>query len=1499
MKAQAHSYASVNKDFSVELFPNNLIYQLRNGRMTTDAEIGTEGGVINIRGNKYNFTIPAGKYILNYTTIVETVYLITTDSLTEEGGTGYIYKVVISPKTLVSVITLIYSSPDLLLSVYRTVQSHGIRENSTKERLYFSEHKSETRSLNLITIPVDAPIEFTQLHPDASFSAPIVEHIFEGGDLRRGVYEYAFYLTTYDGKKSLLSENSVPISLIGSAFNDAKDYSDSKIVDESPNSTNFGNTFSASKSVKISVDVSQYPSNLYDTVTFVAIYSGDKFLPPEITAIDTVSLVNNKATFIHSGLESEVFLSYNDYVDNRYPFFTNKTFAAKDQVLLAGNTRSATLTLDYNASTNRYLKTGETYEDFHFNPYNDESGTHFTTQPDGTIEDWQNNDQYKYQNPTENNGNYYLGGTGDNIDYTFVLHELDSGLVANKISHSDTQIINEIVSLEQDYPSGYLNNFNSPYLRFLKGYKRGEIYRFGISFTSKKGNKSFVKYIGDIKMPELSERAGYVTIPGTTIDYFPLARTTAFVYNEQIPLNGGLALQDIAPGYTYQQTFFGVVYGVYNLDFNYFPYDVEGIDDGPSPPAQLHVEISINGFPIVSTEIFTSVGTSQGTETILNGILLQPGDEVVITISNDVDSNSTVSLSGSSVFNLTGTGKKSHFYSLGLEFNVKNIPDGYDSYQICAVQREDRFKTRLAQGYGTKSFALQNEDYSIPTRYAAVGNPISPVSFYATTDSPPGLASFTRDTQNDFSRRDLIPLCFPEVSYGTMDLSTFGNCYLRPIGLYSEIVVRDGFNPASTTDYFVRNRGNNSDNADDTLPRKIRGKFHSTVPFNSIEFSKAKAFEKIKASVKNPGTSYAVFTVGGYEFINYLWNHDQVDGSLVNGSGPYDINYVSRSGTKQFVQLERGNHELLFGGKNYAGGSSLSMVIFDYTRLLPEHYGGNGIDAISKNVFKAVTRPIFKTGYTKVFGGDTYISFYDSLYGMWDIGEGNDTSSGKKSYLINTVIPVESDINIDISHGKTMSHGASREATSYKVQETGNDVVSNYFDYEDAYSIFSLGRPQFSQPIRFLPEEDAPTRIYISDTKIYGEQTDSWSKFRINSYKDLETSFGSLTKLVSLKDNILFLQEEGMGLLSINPRAVITASDGIATTLGTSEGLERYQYVSTKSGTKHHLSVVVSDNTLYYYDVVNNRWMSFTGGDKGGLSSLGEEAGFQSLFLQYFEDNTNFQNFDRPYVEGGIVSHYDSTNKEVSLTFHGLLCPELIDVNVPQNITNTHFYVEAGGTMYQAIGDYSIDANSYGEKPYANLEDYQSLLITDPTIQQANSMTLAWSEKKMSFNDIYDYKPFIYVGDNKNMFSPDPSNPENCYIHNKGNYGEFYNVTYPFQISLILNGNDDKPLNKTLAYTEYNAIVKKGISQLQDKTFDTVRVYNDYQDSSEISLNALPDNSEHERRFRKWRFNMPSDITSGDYMRGPWSILTLTCDNTQNYSLALQTLINYYETHEY
>ena len=92
-----------------------------------------------------------------------------------------------------------------------------------------------------------------------------------------------------------------------------------------------------------------------------------------------------------------------------------------------------------------------------------------------------------------------------------------------------------------NYTNTTFDSYASPFISgLLKGYKRGETYRFGIVFY-RKGEVSFTEFIGDIKFPDISEESDAVNSSGEL--YFPLSKnlsgtsTTAYAMGIQFTID--------------------------------------------------------------------------------------------------------------------------------------------------------------------------------------------------------------------------------------------------------------------------------------------------------------------------------------------------------------------------------------------------------------------------------------------------------------------------------------------------------------------------------------------------------------------------------------------------------------------------------------------------------------------------------------------------------------------------------------------------------------------------------------------------------------------------------------------------------------------------------------------------------------------------------------------------------------------------------------------------
>ena len=1237
-KNQVSTYKKVAKDFNFEAFPSNMIYKLRNGRLTSSDDANIDGGVVNVKGNELSFEMPQGIYILGHTSIGPEVYMVCTDSLEPEGGAGYIYRLTIDMETLETQLDLIYSNPEFQYSVYHMVQVLGSRENSSTVRLYFSDFNTETRAFNTLTIEEDSPIQYTQLFPDADLPSPVIQDIIDtGGSLAAGIYEIGYLLTTFDGKKSLYSPTSQQVHVIDSAFGPTIEYNDSETVVQDPNSNQFGDNVICQKSISVEVDLSQYPEGLYRFITFVSIFKNQEGQAPTISEIGTVDIPEDQiASYVYTGTETTTTITEEDFYDNRYPFYTNKSFAAKDNYLLVANLKDNLFAVDYDASVFRYKKfSTETYEDVYKNPYNDESGRRFGELSDIDFEQWFSNDQFKYQADSD-----YLGGSGANIDYRFTLEPMDGPSLNTLSIPLDTQE-EEVNGL----PSKYAKSFHSPYLRDLRGYKRGEIYRFGIVFFNNKGNSSFVQYIGDIKFPEISERAGYQMQPG--IEQFPIIdfpedpqRQQQYVIPEALPLIWpqdtpvSAGSMTIAVGGTYQLIFNGTltwenteilsqhnvtmriiddeteeVLATRIMTFSSIYNDFDQAEDGTSPITFYIEEREWTQGQVVRIEFeHNQVGYQpQGSISITDAVLEFDSQDV----------------------------KFSTFYSLGIEFDVKNMPEGATSYQIVRVPREDFYKTRITQGNGSKTYALTSDDY--PDTQAPTGNLTSVVGYFTRFGD-----GSDDNTHRRYSRRNIIPFFSPEVLYNSLPTDSVKNHFLKVSGTFGVLGYLRGNNAGNPIFSLDENAGTVDQN-------DSQAKFCKTYPLPGYENNAPLYFEKIKGSKKyGPGSGpRAPIGDSPWRIYNYCWPWN-VRGAPLTGN----IDRAN-SGTKLFLDLEKGESNELFNWNyNYGqfGGYNnckRRTFIYDIIRLQTVHYGGNNKAAVARNIFKPVGPKYYSTGSNRYFDGDIYTYYFEYMYSFWD-----HYSSGG-SFFMDVSFPVETTINLDIAQGSTRARGNTfrfedDDPTSYGLQESDHNEEGYPYLYDKIYSETKIGKPFFAEPIDFVSVTDYPTRAYRSQPKILGENIDSWSQFFINDFYDIDPQYGPITHIHNFRDEIFTIQEQAFGRYSINPRSVISDNAGLETSLGTATGIQDHGYISTHDGSIHQFSVVSNDMSLYFYNHRHNRILQYNG---ESLRPLSEELLFNSELLSLTK---NMLDSDRPYIDSSVVATYEPTHREVYFTFLGL-----------------------------------------------------------------------------------------------------------------------------------------------------------------------------------------------------------------------------------------------------
>lgn len=1586
----------MNKDFNVESLPASAYEDAQNVRLFTSGQGSSVGAVQNVKGNQLIVDLPTDPdgnqlYIIGICQLRDSIVVFATPSTLQQGGHGYIYEVDFNFQALDSTITLIYDDANLKFSRLYPIEAIGIQENPNYERVYFSDHENPTRSINIRDLTInDSPVTALNFFPNPGIERPVINNIGVGGSLKPGIYSYAYYFKTLGGNTTILSPISSQIHIVEDSDNNTANTKVYKGVPEDIEDDQF-----TSKLVNIEVDLSNIQDDLFSEITLVAIYQSDYGEVPQILEVETVSIANQDSiSLIHTGAELETTVRiFDEFLTENVPFLTNKTFAIKDNILFCANIKREDIKIPDEVKeglfTRRYLANGTPYTDDGFsiynNPFNDESGTIFGTDGSGTYNIWREEYQYKYQS----NGTT-LGGEGNFINYQFTLERLESETSVNDANGSELSYFystnQTLQNIDIDDGVSYLNrsfrSFASPYNRVLRGYKRGEVYRFGIVFFNSAGVNSSVQFIGDIKFPEISDTTDTAvgqTSENTDLFHFPVA---------------------LSRGYD------GVQTAHYSDVFSL------GIKFNVNLPQDFIDEFDISHYQIVRCKR-REIDKSRLAQGVIN--------KWYRPVNAGAGTNAE-NLSG--FIDAGGDNKK--FYPIAEMQDIcghlnrylkhDNNESGVNGF---VGERYDAFQlggsTAVAEGVGGLAVASSGGG---SLGYTYNGDPKTGIGYPSGIN---GLRRYIEETsvpyQSAAAVENLVSFHCPEATFNHFlpELSE-GSDYLRTVGIltyttkWSDEVLQYPFGQGNVPNdynhvansrltilpqwghtYYARGEDGTINSGTDNFTgfrkyrpmlgaqgvgnppsqhanypeyddlehsrRRFVTKARQTSPVNVLDTSlldlhlSEDNFEKISdLRYLGPDTyrDEASVPVGGAQCRNLAWQLGNVHADAAEKTR------MARGGTALVAKL--GDSTFLnmpaFGGsstdgqfiaknsdfqstagqyfQNYAG----SAFLVDYVRRTSVQYGGNGPSALAANTFYATSAPIKVTDNTfKVFEGDTFITFYEFFKNFWNnqwdgvTAFNGDNSSG---YEI-VILPVESTINCYLNAGGTIKSGGTfthddGTPQSYRLQEhTDGTGVTNVafngttkaFDYKPLFSEDQITKTYFADPINFNPVETFDVRTYYSNTKILGEKVDAFTTFGILDYKDIDPAYGPINRLLNLKDEVVTVQDDAIGVFLINTREMMSSESGSLVTIGSGQGVQDFNYLTTQNGSIHQYASIVSNGIAYILDAKRKSLIILNGTTPADLSKAKGMNDFLNKEIKGLTTLTRTQGGDNPLIGIGATLGYDQVNREVLIS--------ILDNRIGYNLNSTYgqqeaFQIVSGNGAVQPSPEVEVliqNGQMYSPEGELDFISYTSLLEEVPTLvplpadyvsdvvkvindgsklTNATGFTLVYSEPLAVFTSFYTFLPSIYINHNRNLFTVpqygiDDEQSDNIYIHNIGPYGNFYDNGAE-DTSITITVNSVPLLNKILRFVEYNCTVKNDIGIVQQSQGLTrIRVQNDYQDSGVVPINQI-------HRFRKFRVKTPRDENDGRF-RATYFNISLFFDNSVNLSLTLQRIMSFFDIQTY
>jgi hypothetical protein len=316
-----------------------------------------------------------------------------------------------------------------------------------------------------------------------------------------------------------------------------------------------------------------------------------------------------------------------------------------------------------------------------------------------------------------------------------------------------------------------------------------------------------------------------------------------------------------------------------------------------------------------------------------------------------------------------------------------------------------------------------------------------------------------------------------------------------------------------------------------------------------------------------------------------------------------------RAGLTTYIVDIKANNIGIYGGPSYQDRQFSEYISTGY-------YFSNDSDVKSK----------------AVFGGDTFISMFE-----YTITSANDqTKVGSEAMMSKNnwwndvvlsqstrtaaIIPLETGINVFNDDGVSFtdsnntviqvlsgvySPGASHGVKYSKAQQ------KDQYNYD---SVFSSETTAIGFTSDILNEEQYnkyDCRIVNSEKKSNDELDDSWAIFKPANYIDVDTKFGEITRIVSHFNKLYYFQEDGIGVVSVNERSLITSDDGADLALGTGGILTRYDYISTSAGLSK-LSIkglLPTESGIYWVDKDRNAIFRVAG---DGIDQVSRTKGVQA-----------------------------------------------------------------------------------------------------------------------------------------------------------------------------------------------------------------------------------------------------------------------------------------------
>ena len=286
-----------------------------------------------------------------------------------------------------------------------------------------------------------------------------------------------------------------------------------------------------------------------------------------------------------------------------------------------------------------------------------------------------------------------------------------------------------------------------------------------------------------------------------------------------------------------------------------------------------------------------------------------------------------------------------------------------------------------------------------------------------------------------------------------------------------------------------------------------------------------------------------------------------------------------------------------------------------------------------------------------------------------------------------------------------------------------------------------------------------PTAMIASEKKIIGQAIDYWLQYKVNNQKIIDPNYEDITKLITIKDNLIGFQKHGVFQQFVDRRQT-QVNDTSQVVLGTGDVLDEHVYAYRDIGILSSSHIVETTSDIIFRDLLRKRIYSWSKGEIPGINSYLEDLDViedSDVFLDYaifYDKETNLVFMSNKIELPKLLPEDPTTYKEDVIIYdNNLQRVTAIESYQGQNESIRFFsgiYNMIGTKLIDAVGDEFIHIfnNDYSNKWLTSSGLQNQALELEFTVNDDfgiskvfDNITLNYEVKDVDGKDVYDFKP--------------------------------------------------------------------------------------------------------------------------------------------------------------